>query len=57
MVHGSDVAGSESQFAAFVERLAGALGHAHRVAPMKPYCNRPTQNGIPIRTLLFRSIH
>lgn len=35
---GSDVAGSESRFAAFVERLAAALGHADRVAPMKAYC-------------------
>ena len=35
---GSDVAGSESRFAAFVERLAGTLGHADRVAPMKAYC-------------------
>jgi SRSO17 transposase len=35
---GSDVAGSESRFATFVERLAGALGHADRVAPMKAYC-------------------
>ncbi len=35
---GSDVAGSESRFAAFVEKLAAALGHADRVAPMKAYC-------------------
>lgn len=35
---GSDVTGSESRFAAFVERLAAALGHADRVAPMKAYC-------------------
>lgn len=35
---GSDVAGSESRFAVFVERLAAALGHADRVAPMKAYC-------------------
>lgn len=35
---GSDVAGSESRFAAFVERLAGTLGHADRVVPMKAYC-------------------
>jgi SRSO17 transposase len=37
---GSDIAGSESRFAAFVERLAGALGHADRIAPMKAYCMR-----------------
>lgn len=35
---GSDVAGSESRFAAFIERLAAALGHADRVGPMKAYC-------------------
>lgn len=35
---GSDVTGSESRFAAFVEMLAAALGHADRVAPMKAYC-------------------
>lgn len=35
---GSDIAGSESRFAAFVERLAGALGHADRIVPMKAYC-------------------
>ena len=35
---GSDVAGSESRFATFVERLAGALGHADRIAPMTAYC-------------------
>lgn len=35
---GSDVTGSKSRFAAFVERLAAALGHADRVAPMKAYC-------------------
>lgn len=35
---GSDIAESESRFAAFVERLAGALGHADRIAPMKAYC-------------------
>jgi SRSO17 transposase len=34
----SDVSGSESRFAAFVERLAAALGHADRIAPMKAYC-------------------
>lgn len=33
----SDVAGSESRFATFVERLAGAWGHADRVAPLKAY--------------------
>lgn len=35
---GLDVTGSESRFAAFVESLAAALGHADRVAPMKAYC-------------------
>lgn len=35
---GSDVADSESRFAAFVERLAAVLGHADRVGPMKAYC-------------------
>jgi len=34
----SGVSGSESRFAAFVERLAEALGHADRIAPMKAYC-------------------
>ena len=34
---GSDVAGSQSRFAAFVERLAAALGRVDRVAPMKAY--------------------
>ena len=29
---------SESRFAAYVERLAKALGHADRVAPLKAYC-------------------
>ena len=38
MDFGSRVAESESRFAAFVERLAAALGHADRVAPMKAYC-------------------
>lgn len=41
---GSDVAGSESRFAALVERLAAALGHADRVAPMKAL-NRPWISG------------
>lgn len=35
---GSDVAGSEWRFAAFIERLAAVLGHADRVGPMKAYC-------------------
>jgi len=34
----SGVSGSESRFAAFVERLAVSLGHADRIAPMKAYC-------------------
>ena len=29
---------SESRFAAYVETLAAALGHADRVAPLKAYC-------------------
>lgn len=29
---------SESRFAAYVETLASALGHADRVAPLKAYC-------------------
>jgi len=29
---------SESRFAAYVEGLAGALGHADRAAPLKAYC-------------------
>lgn len=29
---------SESRFAAYVEALAAALGHADRVAPLKAYC-------------------
>src|SRR5215213_1473553 len=29
---------SESRFAAYVESLAGALGHADRVAPLRAYC-------------------
>jgi SRSO17 transposase len=29
---------SESRFAAYVERLASALGHADRAAPLKAYC-------------------
>jgi SRSO17 transposase len=35
---GSAVTGSESRFAAFVEKLAATLGHADRVVPMKAYC-------------------
>jgi SRSO17 transposase len=33
-----DAARSESRFAAYVERLSGALGHADRKAPLKAYC-------------------
>ena len=33
-----DIETSESRFAAYVERLAAALGHADRVAPLKAYC-------------------
>jgi SRSO17 transposase len=29
---------TESRFEAFVERIAGALGHADRIAPMTAYC-------------------
>ena len=29
---------SESRFAAYVEGLSKALGHADRVAPLKAYC-------------------
>jgi len=35
---GGRAAESESRFAAFAERLAAAVGHADRVAPMKAYC-------------------
>lgn len=35
---GSNAADSESRFAAFVERLAAALGHADRAAPLRAYC-------------------
>jgi SRSO17 transposase len=38
-LYGSNAATtSESRFAAYVERLSGALGHADRKAPLKAYC-------------------
>ena len=30
--------GSEARFAAYVDSLAGVLGHADRAAPLKDYC-------------------
>ena len=33
-----DRGGSESRFAAYVEALAAALGHADRAAPFRSYC-------------------
>ena len=36
---------SESRFAAYVEGLAKALGHADRVAPLKAYCTGLTLPG------------
>jgi SRSO17 transposase len=30
--------GSEARFAAFIEELAGVIGHADRVAPLEAYC-------------------
>jgi SRSO17 transposase len=38
MDHRGDVETSEVRFAGYVESLAGALGHADRVAPLKAYC-------------------
>jgi SRSO17 transposase len=35
---GSSSGGSESRFAAYVEALGAALGHADRVAPLRSYC-------------------
>src|SRR5262245_31411650 len=32
------VDGSEARFAAYVEELASAIGHADRVAPLEAYC-------------------
>ena len=36
MTHGGTA--SESRFAAYVEALSSALGHADRRAPLKAYC-------------------
>jgi SRSO17 transposase len=38
MDHQGGVPSSERRFAAYVEHLAQALGHADRVAPLKAYC-------------------
>src|SRR3712207_4839000 len=38
MDHRGDVETSEVRFAGYVESLAGALGHADRVAPLRAYC-------------------
>ena len=38
MAPGSSSGGSESRFAAYVEALGAALGHADRVAPLRSYC-------------------
>jgi len=38
MDHWGDVETSEARFAGYVESLAGALGHADRVAPLRAYC-------------------
>jgi SRSO17 transposase len=35
---GSKARGSESRFAAYVEAITSALGHADRVAPFRSYC-------------------
>ncbi|MGH7041725.1 MAG: transposase, partial [Acetobacteraceae bacterium] len=35
---GSNAGGSESRFAAFVETITSALGHADRAAPFQSYC-------------------
>src|SRR5260370_21851151 len=34
----SDARGSESRFAAYVEAITSALGHADRAAPFQSYC-------------------
>jgi SRSO17 transposase len=34
----SSAGDSESRFAAYVEALGGALGHADRIAPARHYC-------------------
>jgi SRSO17 transposase len=38
MDHRGDVETSEARFAGYVESLAGALGHADRVGPLRAYC-------------------
>ena len=38
MDHQGGVQSSERRFAAYVEHLAQAVGHADRVAPLKAYC-------------------
>ena len=38
MDHRNGEGSGQARFAAYVERLAGVLGHADRAAPLKAYC-------------------
>ncbi|CAM3180802.1 hypothetical protein JHFBIEKO_5541 [Methylobacterium mesophilicum] len=34
----SPLAADQPRFAAYLKALSGVLGHADRIAPLKPYC-------------------
>lgn len=45
MARSSSSDGSESRFAAYVEAMGAALGHADRIAPLRSYCAGPLLQG------------